>query len=434
MPSRGRHHDIASDRGPGALGSAKAKPRLEVIEKWLAPWWMLPVALFGLAVGNLHRPVFLVLAAIGLFLLIRRRVAVWSMPGARLLAVLFGALWLPMLVSCPDAVDVERALGATSRNLIYLLGGLAILHFTVSEKTNTRLLGGMTLIAAAWTLDGLIQYFAGANMLGFPLYPGGRLTGMFDGSPRLGLVLAILSPLCFEIIRKLLRKWSLAWLLVLPLVAVILLGGSRASWLIFAVSLLLYAVYVMRMRGRRACYRWVWKVALVAVMAGVMVSQIDWLDDRVVAVKDLFSMHYEEANNATSGRLPKWEGAWKIFTSHWLNGVGVRGYATGYLDLGYRGQAHGDDSTGHPHLVIGEIAAESGAVGLAGYLLFQLTLYRHFFRSPPSPAMPWLIAAMLASFPLGSTLAFYGIFASSLLWLILYGWLLAERRSEWSGK
>jgi O-antigen ligase len=391
-------------------------------------WMPLTVALLGLSWRELHRIVFILLALYGVYQLIRHGREAWADPPVRRLTLLFACLWLPMLASWPDAVDPDRSLSAIGRYLVYLLAGIGLLRLPWSASGAHRLRWGLFAILAFWTLDGIYQFMTGVNLLGYPIFPGGRLTGMFENSPRLGLMLATLSPLWYETVRRLSARWPLAWSLLIPLVAIVLLGGSRASWMIFVVGAVLYVWYLTRLAGQVIDYKaWAWRGGILLVVAGVLIAQLDWLSSRVEVLGNLTSGEYAAIDAATSGRLPRWQAFAGMFAEHWFNGVGVRNYALVYLAQG--GQSSANDIYGHPHLFFGEIAAETGLIGLLGYLAFLVLVMRRFLASPALVATPWLIAVLLASFPLSSTLSFYSLFWSTLLWLLVLAWLSVERQS-----
>jgi O-antigen ligase len=162
-------------------------------------------------------------------------------------------------------------------------------------------------------------------------------------------------------------------------------------------------------------------------LVGVMLMQVDWLRGRFEVLGNMATADYDLVNEATSGRLPRWQAFMGMFSEHWFNGVGVRNYALVYLQQG--GQSSQNDIYGHPHLFLGEIAAETGLLGLLGYLAFLALLVRRFLASTGQASTPWLIAILLAAFPLSSTLSFYALFMSSLIWLLVLGWLVVERQA-----
>lgn len=396
---------------------------------WLA--WLAALAAFSL--HELYRWIF-----IGLFFW-----ALYKLPAilrqarhsaeSRQLAVLFACIFLPMLAALAGAVDAARAGGTMARYLPYLFIGLALPLMPWSGGASRRLLAGSFAILSFWTLDGLVQFAAGVDLFGYPAWADGRLTGMFEGSPRLGWVLAVLAPVYFEGVRRLGARTAWAWLLLLPFVIAIMLGGSRASWMIFGVAVLLYFWHYRRMGfGRAAWSAWLWRGVFLAAASALLLYEVGWLGERAARMFDLLSGDYARIEVATAFRLPLWQGAAQVFAEHWLNGVGVRDFGAVYQSLELGGQPGWDISPPtHPHLLIAEIAVGTGLIGLAGYAIFLAVLWRRlralWAGAAAADAVPWLLAALLVAFPFNSTLPFYGLFASCLMWLCIYAATLCGR-------
>jgi hypothetical protein len=163
--------------------------------RW-APWWVLAfVALWPLpgpaeAVLSLGAIVAISVLAYHRF---RGGIALLSQEAWALTTVLFLGYWLPELFSSFDAVDVKRALKESAIDLRYLpfLWLVAIAVGTEPRRRLTFL--GIAVIAAAWTLDGLVQAATGWS-LGGP-ETADRLSGVFGAENlKLGIVLASLAP------------------------------------------------------------------------------------------------------------------------------------------------------------------------------------------------------------------------------------------------
>ena len=389
-------------------------------------WLLLVVSLLGLSWENLYRPVFLVLSLIGLYQFFSYGKEFWARADSRLLTTLFSSLWVPMVASLPDAMDLHSGLRTSSRYLIYYFAGLAFLRLVWSKRATNQLFLGCVAVIVFWTLDGIYQFIMGENILGYPMFQGDRLTGMFKGTPDLCFVLAVLSPLYFEAIRRLSVHFSQAWLLLIPLVLVIMLGGGRAPWLLFGVGAILYLWLVIRLRERGFPWlTWVGRVAFILLLAVMLINREGWLDERVSQILELASGDYQKVNAATSLRIPLWQASWHMFTGHWFNGIGVRNFSTLFLER--QPEALAIYGHPHPHLFVGEIATDTGVLGLLGYSYFMFLLWRNIAPKAPALSTPWAISVFLASFPLSSTLSFYSLFSSTLLWVLLLGWLVTKR-------
>src|SRR5699024_10309773 len=171
-----------------------------------------------------------VMAIIGLYQLIRRPKEVWCDPALRLLGMLFLCIWLPMVLSLTDAVYLPRSLDTTFSFLLYPLASIFVIWEVRKESTRDKLLIAMIFIMIFWSLDAMIQLFIGYDLVGYPLLRG-NVTGLFYPKLRLGYVLAVLSPLFFEVIRRYAVNYRWAWLLIVPLILSILLTDRRVAWI-----------------------------------------------------------------------------------------------------------------------------------------------------------------------------------------------------------
>lgn len=340
-------------------------------------------------------------------------------PPDRRLLVLFGCLWLPMLLALPDALAPGPALQATASYLRLLLAGVFLMAVLEDAVVRRLIVLGTVGLGVFWALDGLIQYLFGRDLFGYP-YDRTQLAGMFYPKMRLGHVLACLTPIYLDTVLHRARA-NLAWaLLVVPLVAVILLSGKRVAWVMFGVACLGYlALLVLERRVR-------WRAllagsALCLLTLGLIVGVNDPLRERLVTTLGLFSGQYERIDAATSNRLSLWRTALEMGLRHPVNGIGPRGYREVYMQ--YAAPEDFFRNTGrpgqtHPHQSLLEVSAETGLIGLAGYLAFLVLVLRFTWAAPA--ARPWALAALVAAFPLNSHLAFYGAYWSAFLW-----WLCA---------
>jgi O-antigen ligase len=132
-------------------------------------------------------------------------------------------------------------------------------------------------------------------------------------------------------------------------------------------------------------------------------------------------MDFDATDAASAYRLSLWRTAARIAREHWVNGIGPRGFRHAYA-----AHAPGDDfwlarngsGQTHPHLFVLEVAAETGLLGVAAYATFYFALLRLWWRAG-RPLPVWLLASLVATFPLNAHLAFYGSYWASLYWLVL---------------
>lgn len=401
---------------------------------WLrANWdWLLVLGTVPLlATKTLFNVPFAVMAIIGGVRLWRNPRRYASDPAFRLVALLFLCLWIPMLLSLPDAANPRRAASTALVWLRFPLAAVFVLDVLARAEARRRLLAGTALLVLAWSADALMQHLAGRNLLGYPPQ-GTRISGIFHPKLVLGVVTAAF---LFPVLAWLQgdgRGWRGLWLwglAALP-VAAVALGGNRAGWIMLLVGGVSYAaLQARRLGGRRlAAGALSGAVLLVAVFAAVSSDGRVATGQRLALMTGLLSLDWNRWDQASNGRVGIWATAANVARAHWVNGVGPRGFR-------HEARRHrhprdritapepGGPVPTHPHLFLLEVAAETGSFGLLGLLAFWLALGRHLvgrLRAGVTPAEAgWLAAAIAAAFPLNAHLALYGSYWSTVLWWLL---------------
>jgi len=364
-----------------------------------------------------------IMAAIGLYRLSKNR-ELQSAPEIHFIYILFFSLWLPMLFSLTDAVDLPHSLKTTLPYLRFLFAGYFIVEEVKQQDLYKRLVLGLGIIISFWCLDALFQFFVGVDIFGYPMRHD-SVGGLFSPKGTLSHVLAILSPVYFEIVRRHHSRQKYLWLLLLIFFVIILLGGKRTAWMMLLSSSGIYGIYLFYLYRSAALKIFLVIIPIVVLVPGLLITQYQPLNTRINNTLGLFSGDYEQIDKATSRRLPIWETGIKIYSAHWINGIGPRGFRHAYADYadadnfflgnGYSGQTH-------PHLTLLEIMVETGLFGLFGYLIFWLYLIRFAFqliKENKACHLPWLMCIMIATLPYNAGSAFYGSYWSSVTWWII---------------
>ena len=385
----------------------------------------------------------IVLGVLGLLRLACRRVRLGS-PENRFLCIAFLCIWLPMLASLPDAVNPSESIRKTASTCIYFLAGIYVTGAYTRFRELDRIIVGITAICLFWCLDALWQLHTGTDWFGVPYWEGEQLPGPWEGERllgpfhvpgRIGYVLASLAPLFFEGIRRLSRRWPWGPILLVPFVMSIALSGSRWSWIVLAIGAAGYLLFLSARRparprrkpGRYAAISAVGALALVlAVYAwpGGPDRARNIFQPRTEPLAGLWSGDREQVERATSLRLSIWETAGRMFAGHWLNGVGPRGFRYAYRE--YRPE-HDYYVNWHPnrlpplspHLLVLEIAVETGLLGLLGYLILAIAFLMWLRRLEPDPfssVFPYALTLIVVLSPLTGHLTLHGTFSAGLIW------------------
>ncbi len=337
----------------------------------------------------------------------------WALTGA-----LFFSYWLPELISCIDAVDPLRSLYEVLADLRYLPFLWLCAIATHREGDRRIVYAGIAILVLTWSLDGLVQAMTGYSMGGPST--ADRISGVFGAKhPHLGQVLASLAAFPLGLAAR--RAGAIGWFGTVLLVgAVILLAGSRAAWITFALVLLFSG---WRLLGWKRLLG-VFAAGAVGLVVLAVVFPRD-LHDRITRTEAVFSGDQAGLDQALSGRLRIWEAAACMIREHPITGVGVRGYRARYAECAPKHlgpPAWGEGDALHAHQIVLEIFSETGAIGLLLWLIGAAIAIRAWRWAAPAAraraTMP-AIALAVTVFPLNTHLAFYSSFWGGLTLLLV---------------
>ena len=389
------------------------------------PSLLIVVTLVLLPVGKIAPDLpFLIAAAAGFILAWRNRATLRHDAGVGLAVVLFLCYWLPVLISAPDAVAAGTTWSTVATTLLSLpFAVFAVLAFPRDNAWN-GLMFAIAAVVSLWLLDAWVQMFTGYSIGG--AMEAERLSGVFGaGNLKQGPVLAVLSPFVFFAAQSRWNWRGLTVAFVFQLVP-ILLAGSRAAWLMFALVSLAFV-----WRQTRAPLRFVaWSaVALIVAFGVAMIAERDStaFAKRIERTMLVLQGSEHSVDEAGAGRLRIWSTAVRMATDHPINGVGARGFRYAYPSYAVAGDpfvdAKGEEGALHAHQIVLEVASETGLIGIVSWIAGFFFAIRAWRRAGPiarNRAVAPAIALVAMTFPLNTHLAFY-----SAWWGLLFWWLLA---------
>nr|WP_193570571.1 O-antigen ligase family protein [Luteibacter yeojuensis] len=390
----------------------------------MLPVWLVPALLpFG---RSAELGVFLALVGCVL-LLVREPAALRHHPGAKLFLWLFAAYAGAALVSAVDAVAPGKSWGTVAGILRFAPLGIYTC-FAMRRPGKVRALYVATAaVVAVWVADAWVQALTGYGLAGAS--DPERLSGIFGATNlKLGPALSALAPFLLWAARE---RWGRRGLVLAFLLALgpVLLSGSRASWLCYA---LVAVAFLWREAGspRRfavACAG----AALAVTMAAALAWQVSpRFRDRVAHTVPALSGTAAGVDTALTGRLDIWTTALRLYATHPVNGVGVRGFRVAYPSMAAPGDhfltiekcGEGEGAC-HAHQVVLEVATETGTIGLLAWLAAAVFAVRTWWRAGAvarARAFPPTVALVAILFPLNTHMAFY-----SAWWGLLAAWLFS---------
>ena len=409
----------------------------------LARGWVIPrlgpavglsmAFLLLLPFGTLYNVPLVVLCGLGLAGIVTNGGDIARRSGPRLFLSLFLCVWLPMVIASVDAVNISQSLRKAASFPVLFLAGIYLVASIRRMADLLWLLVGFFVVWTLWSVDAIWQFLNGRNLLGFP-HEGGRVSGMFFPDLELGVVLAVGLPFFLEAIRQLMGRNVWVVLASIPFMVAVALCGSRSSWVIVAMVLVAYAWYLVRLAERPIVRRG--KFLRVAAVGGIMCVAAAYVFphsmkelkvlviERTTPVVETMSTDARTSDVALVGRLTAWESAWGIFRAHWINGVGPRGFRDVHGEYAPSNDPYVQKgkSLAHPHLFVMEIAAETGSIGLIGYLVALVLLTRRFLAmtlAERALGFPYVLAIFVVLFPFATHMAFYAHFMASVIWWVI---------------
>ena len=400
---------------------------VEKLARWCVHWrWLLMwswVAL--LPTKNMWNVPIILMAVAGLVMLATSWRAIWGARAARLMGLVFLCLWLPMLPALVTAADFDHSLMTAAKFLRLPLAGVFMVSVVSSRLNRRNLIFAIFGLQLFWCADALLQFALGQNFFGHP-WRGHRITGLFYPKLHMVLVLAAFLPIYLEAVRRLATHRTTYWVLLIPVLLVLTLGGGRNAWIMASIGGVLYGAFVIVPTATRVVWRRVLVgIAAGAVVLGLMYQSIPMFERRVDNTLGLFGGDFQAMDIASARRMSLWRTALVMFEDNWLTGIGPRGFRHAFVDYaepdGFWMRRESPGAT-HPHQLILEVGTETGVLGLIGYLVALGMLLSTFARAGPEARnrmMPWFVAFILAWFPLNSHMAFYGSYWSNVGWWLL---------------
>ena len=417
--------------------------------RWAPAWILAYVALWpapGYAEGVL---VLGALVAIAKLLASRFRAGtqLLSGPAWALTSVLFFAYWLPQLVSSFDAVDRARALGESVKDLRYLPFLWLAASAVASDAGRRTTFGGLAIIVAVWTVDALLQALSGTSPMFFGIdaikhaisgrgmcnavetAAVDRLSGVLGPcNLKLGVVLASLSPFALYAAGR--RFGVIGWMVAAAAVGVVVvLAGSRASWITYALVLVLSG---WRLLGWKRLLGMFAFGAIALAVLGLVSPQVR---ERLQRTTHALSASEAGVDTALSGRTRIWGAALCMSREHPFNGVGARNFRHAFPACDptpTAPAAWGEGPALHAHQIVLEILSETGVFGLLMWLAgaaLGWRAWRYADAAARERARPVMLALVVTVFPFNTHLAFYSTFWGGLTLLLaaLYAGSLLAR-------
>lgn len=419
--------------------------------RW-APAWVLAYVALWPAPGYAEA-VLVVGALMAMYKLARARfrggTRLLSGPAWALTSAMFAAYWVPRLVAAFDTFDPPRALLDAAADLRHLPFLWLVAASVATAESRRRTFAGLGLIVGVWVADALLQATTGSSPIfaaidhikqsisGRAMCPASaaiavdRLSGFLGPcNLKLGQVVASLSPFLLHEASR--RFRAPGWLAAAAAVGVVIvLAGSRASWITYGLVLLLSGWRVLGWKRLAGVF------AFGAIALAVLATTVPQVRERIERTALVLAGDHRDIDSALSGRGRIWAAGTCMVRTHPFNGVGVRRFDQAFPACdpapGERAE-WGEGAARHAHQLILEVLSETGGFGLLLWLAgaaLAWRAWRYADARARAQARPAMLALVVTVFPLNTHLAFYSTFWGGLtlmLFALYAGSLLANDR------
>jgi len=343
-----------------------------------------------------------------------------------LLLPLFLCFWIPMVVSSFDSYDPSKSWVTSLAAVRYFMAAMSVGVLLHSASMRWQVLRWCSYLLIFWAIDGYVQLIVGTDILGIPMHDE-RLNALFGKKYQFyGPTLAMLSPLLFEFAR---RRWPVwAWGVSFALVlGAVMISGMRAGWM--ALGIVVFVYFLLMFRKDNRDLRKATLITPVLALAVIVISYLvsPTVQERVSRTLTIAQGSASSVDYALSWRVPIFKASVEMYRENPFNGVGVRAFPVAYPDYAPVDDQHKVHSDGgmletHAHNIVLEVMADTGTVGLLGLVLGFVLLWRAWRGMLPAnrqEAFPYALALVLILFPLNSHFAIYGVYTSSLIWMLM---------------
>jgi len=327
-------------------------------------------------------------------------------------------IWLPMLISAIDAQYSQQVLKVVGLYPLYGLMALAVVVLLRAHAAVKQVAIILSWIVGVWAFDGVAQTLLGIDMFNIPLDREGvasdRANAFFSHPNKYGFYMGMMAatPLFTMYLCGANRLTHI--LVSLMLLSAVLMGGSRGGWIMFGVALLPYLYLVYIKPSKRPIIP---VIVLPVLFAATLVSIFQLspsMQNRLQQSMEATSLDYASVNVASSGRLDIYLAAFNMGKQHPINGVGVDTFEQEfkqYLPAQADKTIWVDSLTmPHPHQVILEIWAGAGSIGVLGFLLVWVVMWRLWKHALPEQrklALPMIFPLVVLWWPINTHRGFY---------------------------
>ena len=303
--------------------------------------------------------------------------------------------------------------------LIYLAISLISEKFKKNNYANFKLLYFFIFVIS---IDTIIQFFLGYNLLGYQKYDHIRLTGIFNDEPIIGsFLMKLVIPIIwiFFLTKKLIFK---IFILISVMIAGITLSGERMPLLQLIFALFLIFVSLILFNKRKIIYFFIIFPILIICIAFSNTAKERFIStfDNLESLKDSLVLNKAIDNSSSvNDYFMNFYSAYYLWNNNKIIGGGHRYYNSSCSDDFIEGKENYCST--HPHNIYLEILSDYGLIGLMIFISFLITLFTKYFKSKYYyENIGILIVFVVISVPFVTSQSIFSSYYGAIYFLIIF--------------
>lgn len=377
--------------------------------------------ILGLIDKSLCNYIITIVAVFGLYTLCKNYRMIIKDPFFKGFSLIFLCIWLPMLVSFVDAVNITHSAQTVFPFIRFYFCGIFIIYaISKSERQIDFIITSIFYITIFWCAVAIICFCLAENP-SFDMIK--TVLEVFHPKTASSHMCAVLSVFCLFYAFSKKNSVLLNVSVIVLLVYSVFLGGRRAAWLMLILAVLFSFLYYYFYGNQKHIKSIIYSSLICFGLIFLTNTLNQELYERTKVIFNVFSNDYEKTNEAVSKRLPLWSVSYIIFQKNPINGIAPRGFRHVYADHAKKDDIFltRNNMPTHPHLFFLEILVETGLIGFICYIFMLIYLLWIFIKTLPQKKQTFFLflPVMIALFPFNAHMAFYGSFWSSIIWLLI---------------
>lgn len=327
-------------------------------------------------------------------------------------------IWLPMLISAIDAQYPQQVLKVVGLYPLYGLMALAVVVLLRAHSAVKQVAIILSWIVCIWAFDGVAQTLIGVDMLNLPLDRAGvvegHASGFFSHPNKYGFYMGMMASIPLFTLYLVGANRLTHIVISILLTTAVLMGAARGGWVMFVWALIPYIYLVYIKPAKRPIIPLIIFPSLLVAMFFLVLQFSPGMQERMQRSQGFSSWDYQSINKASSGRLDIYLAAFNMGKQHPINGIGVDSFEQTFkqnLPPQADKKIWVDNLTmPHPHQVVLEIWSGAGIIGLLGFFLVWMVMWRLWRQAIPEQrklALPMIMPLVVLWWPINTHRGFY---------------------------